>query len=133
MSVVPTVEDALYDRLVNYGDLSALIGDRVHPVKLPQNPTLPAVSYVKISAAREVLMGADPGMASPVFQFDCWAETYTEAKDVCTRLRQALERYNGVNAGVTIHDCYIVNETDAFESPVETFHVMLDVQVWHNE
>jgi hypothetical protein len=43
------IEAALRAVLIAHPDVAALAGGRIYPLILPQNPTLPAIAYQRIS------------------------------------------------------------------------------------
>ena len=131
-----SVEATLYTRLTTHAGLSALIAARVHPNKLPQGVTLPAVSYRRVSAERVPAMGSDTGLVRARFQFDAWAAGYQAMLDVKEQLRAALERWS-TTTGTVIQDIFYRNETDMFESAnereAEVHHGALDFEIIYEE
>ena len=134
------ISDALYNYLSNYAGLTALVSTRIYPLVLPQDGTLPAVAYQKVSAIRTHTMGNDPGVARPRYQFTCWGETPTEAKEVAAQIRAALQNQRnqlwGGESGVTVTVIGPENEIDNFEltkADVELFSVSQDFYIWHDE
>lgn len=61
--------------------LADAIGDRLWPVKLPQNPTLPAITAQRISGVRFGVLRGPAGLARPRIQFDVWAREGRESDD----------------------------------------------------
>jgi hypothetical protein len=52
--------------------IRAVIGTRFYPIKLPQNPTLPAMTLQRISGVRFPPLKGRASVARPRFQFDIW-------------------------------------------------------------
>lgn len=130
------VEEALKARLAAVAGVTALVVSRVYPVKLPQSATLPALTYQRISTARENAMGADPGIARTRLQVTTAATSYSGAKAVTEAVRAALQRYSGTSAGVVVLDVFLDNETDLFseeEDEAGVFLVAQDFIVIHRE
>ena len=77
--------------------LIALIGVRLYCPRLPENATLPAISYFTRGgmADAEVVH-----IASPSVQFDCWADNPIDAREVYRALFDALQGLG--NASITI-------------------------------
>lgn len=127
------IEEALYTYLKSHTGLSALVGSRIYPLKLPQNPTLPAVVYVKVSYAGERAMGTgNPRASRARFQFSCFAQSYASAKDVAEQVKLALQDYSGLmGGGVTVLDTNVVGEVDVFEPDTGLYHVPVDVLLIH--
>jgi hypothetical protein len=127
-----TVETELFTRLTTYPGLNALVGTRVYPNKLPQDPTLPALSYRRVSAVRPSAMGSDIGLARARFQVDVWAATYASARAVAEQLRQALQRWR-TTTGTIVQDSFVLNETDLYEDTTEIHHVAMDFEINYEE
>jgi len=130
------IEEALYAYLTNYAELTALVGDRIYPVILPQNTTLPAVTFQRISGIREYSQSGPSGLAHPRFQFSCWAEKYEEAKAVAEQIRLALEGYKGMmggSDGVRVDAIYVEDDHDIYDPETKEYHVALDAIIWHEE
>ena len=127
------LEQAIDSRLRNYAGLKALVGTRIYPLKLKQRATMPAVTYQRISGPRISAMGADPGVASPRVQIDCWGGTYASSKAVATQVRGALQRYRGTVAAVEILAVFIESDLDIFEPDAELYRVSTDYVFWHRE
>ena len=124
---------AIYSRLTNDSDVAALVSTRVYPLILPQNPTLPAVTYQTVAGTRETAMGSNPGVAAPVVQFDTWARTYKESRDLALKVKAAIERWRGTEQGVEILDAFIQREEDMYESDTDMWRSSWDYLIWHRE
>src|SRR6185295_13120208 len=127
------VEEALHTRLLAVAGVTALIGDRVHPVPLPQNVTYPAVSYQLISRNRETAFGVDPLLATSRIQVNAWASTYTAVKALAEQIRLALERFRGTVLGIEWQDTLLDGETDLYDDTVLVHQVAIDAIVFHRE
>lgn len=138
------MDEALYSYLSTHAGLSALVGTRIYPVKLPQNVSLPAVTYQKISGHRVHAMQTDPGYASPRFQISCWAvDSATESgydivKAVAEQARAALQDYRGTMGGaggVVVDAVFLDDENDFYEDAARqgVFHVAQEYIIWHQE
>lgn len=89
----PTMfEAALVELAAADSPLGALIGSRFYPVdEAPQNGTLPYVTYTLIDHPSVHAMGRD-SLAQPRVQFDCFADTRTQARAVCRAVVAAFDR-----------------------------------------
>lgn len=131
------IEEALRGILVADGTVSGLVSTRVYPLVLPQNVTLPAIAYQRISGAREHTHDAVGDLARPRFQFSSFATTYSAAKAIANAVREALDNYRGTASGVVIQGIYVENEIDIFnlseDQADSTYGVLVDATVWHQE
>lgn len=121
------IEIALRTLLVNDAAVAALAGSRVYPLRLPQNYTLPGISYQRISTARTHEIDIGPtGWAWARFQIDCWADSYGTVRSLAEATRQALDGYKGTSSSTHIGGMYIESERDLFEETTEIYRVTLD-------
>ncbi|SRR6266704_3688994 len=130
-----SIDDALVTRGAAFGALTALIGARLYPIDAaPQNAVTPYVVYQQISGPRQHAMGSEPGVASPRFQFSCWGDTSTDARNVGDQVRACYSRFRGVVASVEILDMFVDNEIDlGLEPQTARFQRIVDFIVWHRE
>lgn len=91
--------------LVADSDVSAVVSTRIHSDILPQNPTLPAITYhVVITTGGETLSGVQPLFKARI-QVNCHAVTRGAANSLAEKVRLALHMQNrGDNSGQFIHD-----------------------------
>lgn len=132
-----TIEEALYAELAAYSGLSALVSTRIYPMRLPQDSTLPAVVYYRMSAGRENDFTGATGLAHPTFRVITWAEEYKEAHTVGTQVRKALDGNSsqwGGSSGVWASG-RLTNDNDLMDPDLETptYGQAMDFEVWHTE
>ncbi len=119
------IEEALRTKVLSDSDVTGAIGQRLYILKLPTNPTYPAVTYFKVSNPRH----HDLDVAMPRFQFDVWAQSYITARDVAGYIRKALQREKGNWSGVSILQAVYEGETDLYEPDTEIYHIALDFKI----
>lgn len=121
-------------KLTAHAGLSALISTRVHPLQLPQQPSLPALTYRMVSltpvATRD--NSGKAGLERPRFQFDCWASTYGGAQAVAQQLREALTTFPQAS-DPRIDVALVANALDDYEPDTDRWRVILDAFIWHAE
>ena len=129
------IEQAIFNRLSTFAGLTALVGARIYPVRLPTRPDYPAISYFRVSRAANRTFGGNTPSASPRLQFDCWAKTYTGVKAIADQVIAALEGFSGTlggPGGVDVQAIYLENEMDSdFEDSADLYHTILEFTVWH--
>ena len=100
--------------------LSGLVGTRVYPLRLPQQPALPAVTYAWVGGDRAHVLAGPAGVASPRLQFDCWAGTYLQAHAVFDALRRRLDGYRGLAGAATrVQGAFLEAERDFYEESAD--------------
>ena len=93
-----TFAQALYSHYTSHPGLSALVGTRVYPLRVPQNPTLPAVTYQRSGGSNEDTHDQSTAH-SPRIQFTCWAATYIEAEALALQVEAASRTWHDAQGG----------------------------------
>lgn len=127
------LEEVIESTLTANAGLAALIGARLYPVLLPQRPTLPAVTYQRISTL--TIPTRDEHHASlerPRFQFGVWAASYASARAVAQVLRVALPTLKQAS-NPRIQVALLQDDQDAYEPETQRWRAILDVFIWHEE
>jgi hypothetical protein len=88
-----SIEQGLVAHLLADGTVAAIISNKVHPGAIPQNGTLPAIVYNRISSLRDVDMGGPSSFVRVRMRVDCWHTSYAGVKALADAVRAAL---NGV-------------------------------------
>jgi len=117
--------------------VSSIVGSRIYPEKLPQKPTLPALSYSQVSAVRVRDLSGPAYKARRRISFSCWATTHAGAHALAEALRQTLDDFYGTSWGdVEVGHISLDNEFDLFEEEAGTvglYRVVQDYIVAHLE
>jgi hypothetical protein len=75
--------------------LTAIVGNRIYPVKLPdETESFPALTYQVVSASPEWALDRTKYEEKRV-QFDAWANLYGDCKAVAKQLEYALDGFDG--------------------------------------
>jgi hypothetical protein len=127
------LEEGLVDYLLAYTPLTVLIGERVYPLILPQDPTLPALVYQRIGSVPEYSQSGYAGLTSARMQLTCWGTTLVSAKNTAEQVRLALGGYKGPMGMSTVGASFIENEMDDLDEETGLFRVIMDVTLWHEE
>jgi len=130
------IEQAILKELLADSGITALIGERLHYVKAPQDVAKPYVVLLKASGPREYSHDGASELARPRFQFSCFATTYYQAKQIAEAIRSVIEAFSGTmggDGGVEVGSCFYINESDIYEEDTRLFHVAVDYLIWHKE
>lgn len=123
------LEEGVFSYLSTYPGLVPLVGTRIYPLLLPQNPTLPAVTYQRISTPREAAFGR-AFFEHPRFQFNCWADDLPAAVAVGDQVKAALNLYAGAMGASTVAPSIIEDERHTYEAETAWWHVMIEAVLW---
>jgi hypothetical protein len=111
-----TLDVAVVALLEAHVGLSALIGSRIYPETLPEEPNFPALTYSEVDEVPTYAHDGDANYDKTRLQFECWAMEKQDAKAVAAQLRDCLGGYRGTSEGVTIHaSFYALGFTDRNE------------------
>ena len=121
------IEEAVYDRLISE------VGIDAYPLVLPASVTLPAMTYQRISTVFDYTHDGDALLDRVRFQFDIWAETFAEARQLAGTLRAAWSGYVGQvyeNPEIHVSGAFISGERDLREDEPPRYRVSMDVMMW---
>lgn len=121
------LEESICSHLSTVAAITTYVGAsssaRIYPVYLPQDPTLPAMSYQRISSQPQVSMGGFCNLDNPRIQIDCWATSYSAVKGMAEAVRDAMMSAAGFNA-------LEISDQDLFEPDLEIYRVSIDFSCW---
>lgn len=83
--------------LITQTALTAVATGGIFCPRLPENATLPAISFFTRGGTSTPYI---PGIPNPSVQFDCWADNPIDARDVYNKLYDALQGIQDPPAGV---------------------------------
>lgn len=113
-----SVATELRSFLLADADISDLVGTRIHPLTLPQNPTLPAITFQWISGTRSHHYQGPDGLSRPRIQFDCYASTYLEMEELSEALRARMDGFSGIIGDLetlSVQGIFFDSERDFYE------------------
>lgn len=122
--------------LGQHTDITDIVDYRIYPQKLPQNPTLPAITFNQVSAVRAYQLSGPAGKARRRISINCWGTTYKSASELAEVVRGVLEPFDGYWADTNIGHIQLDNEFDLFEEEAGTtgvYRVVQDYIIAHLE
>lgn len=140
---VTALAEAVFDYLSNDPGVSALVGDRIYPFRLPEKivvtPGVPGfigVTWQQVSAGStptfDPVEEYDTWISARV-QFNCWAYTGDGAMTLGEAVLAALSGYDGSIGGDLIQSSFLVNELDIYEVPTKFFRRILEFQISYED
>jgi len=121
------LENKIYQHLSTSTGVSAYIGTRIYPLVLPQNPTIPAITYQRIDTRRFYSLNGDNGTGEvPRMQIDIWSTSYEQGKSIATAIKSAMD-----SATAFLTSDY--NQTDLYEPDVLLYRIQQDFVIANNE
>lgn len=101
---------------------------RITPGLLPQNPTLPAMTYHRIAGAPVSSMDGLDAMDNGLYQLDVWASTQKAAREAADAVRDAIDA--SADLGSTLLSVSTDYEPDTKPA---LYRVSMDLSLWHLE
>ncbi len=127
------IEDTLFSRLTNDSAVTAVLGSRFYPVKLPQGYIAPACLYRRIDEVPVHAQGTSATAMSARIQFDVFAKTFAEAKNAINKIRESLDALDSTVAGVRIYGILYISQIDFYEDDTELFRTSADFKVMYTQ
>lgn len=127
-----TAEELLITALEGDAAMQTHVGttpsSRIYPLVLPQSPTLPALTFQRISNARVNSFDAGGGIDNPRIQVDCWATTRKAARELAKEVKRVVENSGALNA-------WLISDAEFYEDEVEPrlYRVSMDFSIWLSE
>lgn len=126
------IEQALYTILKDDSGVSALVGTRIDPVVLPQQPTYPAITYRR-SGVSQIIATQGGRQEIPAFEVSAYDETYSGVKALADAVRTAMRGDKGFVDGFTVQDIEYQNEFDGFDNDLQVYSVTFTYEIWFCE
>lgn len=137
-----TMESDLRAFVIANGDVTALVGTRMFPQRVPQGQSLPAIRYTLVVDTSDIHLTGVAGRAVSSVQLDCYSETYAEAVDLAEKVRVALVANNNGDrtmGSTRVYRSQLTNKSDEppFQEPSASdkwiFNRSLDFEIEHIE
>jgi hypothetical protein len=128
------VEADLYDYLTDVAAIAALVSTRVYPLRLPQDASLPAVVYQRISGERVRSHDGPSGLGRGRFQISSWDDDYAGAKSLAEQIRYALDRSPRYTFGSLSNVSALLRmELDDYDPQTGYYRIIQDYQLLYPE
>jgi hypothetical protein len=95
------IEQNIYTLLSTSVLITPLIGTRVYPLEIPQDPTLPALCYSFVGGSSTNTL-TTTGIAKWRLQVDCYGDTYADAVTLRNAVVQTLNGYYDATMNVML-------------------------------
>ena len=106
---------AIYSILSNVVAISDLVGTRIFPQKIPYGQQMPSITYFVIDTTPNNTKNGASTYDYTRCQITAFGKTYSEAQDLATKIRAALDYKTGTDAGVVISKCFFEDANDVFD------------------
>ena len=133
------LNDALFSYLSTHAGLSALVGTRIYPDKLPDKITLPAIAFQLVSEGEEeTFMQPSTDLVVSTYTFTVWASSRSAAHNAGKQIRVAFKNYSGTMGGAGGVSVNAVRKVGRFtdvdmtrEGAITAYKNVLDFEIWY--
>jgi Protein of unknown function (DUF3168) len=116
-----SIEEGIYALLRADADVTAVVGERIYPVILPQNGPLPAATYRRAGRAPRDRTLDDEGFTSVVLELTTWHGDYATAKRAGDVMAHVLDGYSGPLDDHTACDIMLYTDEDVYDAQLLVF------------
>ena len=120
-----TLSNQLYTVLTASTLITSLTTNRIYPVIIPQNATLPHIAYTRVSGDRVNGLAGYLTTERPKYQIDIYSDSYEQARTLSGRVHTVL---NASTMAVIL-----LSDTDLYEDDVSQYRVTNDYSFINNE
>ncbi len=126
VDITGILETRIYLVLTSDATIKNRINTRVYPVVMPQDVTLPALSYQRVSSAPENIFEGFTGLENADVVINSWARNYDEAKILSAEVHAAMD-------AARLFRCVLTNELDGYDSDISLYVVSQNYSCWNLE
>jgi hypothetical protein len=128
-----SIEESIFYKLANDTNVKAIVASRVYPIRLPQNVTLPCITYQRISTPRLHNHDKARATADPRLQLTTWDDNPKDVKTLSDAVRTCLDGYKGTVQSVVIQGTLSDDENSDYDPESQIYWTNLDFIIWHEE
>jgi len=107
--------------------LSALVGNKVFALVIPQGTKLPCITFQRIGGMPANTLSGHSGLEEIDLQIDVWARDYDEAKAIAKAVRAAMPPSG------PWFSAHLIEDQDLYEDGTNYFRVNMEFKVWFLE
>lgn len=133
-----TLDEAIFSMLTGAVAVTNIVGTRIYPIRAPDNPIFPMVTYQRVSNIKEHHLTRETAtFTDTIFQIDCWVEERTKLsvlRTLASAIRTVLDDFRGITSGVDIQGILSDNEFDQpWDDVSKIFGVTQRYRIFHRE
>ena len=107
--------------------LSALVGNKVFALVIPQGTKLTCITFQRLGGRPANTLSGASGLEEIDLQIDVWARDYDEAKAIAKAVRSAMPP-----SGPRF-SAHLIEDQDLYEDGTNYFRVSMEFKVWFLE
>ena len=126
-----TIEEAIYSKLSGTAGIAAIVGTRIYQLKMPDNPTLPAITFeVSVGDQVESFTGYS-SLSNPIVSIHCWGRTAAAVNALALLVRNAIIGATWTYSDVTVANVLEWSTASLYDDDTEIYHIACSCRVWY--
>ena len=127
-----SIETDMVTYILTLTSITDLIGGRIYYQKLPDDPTLPAIVYNRISGPRSRTHDGDSNLSKPRIQYSIWAETDTSVMALADAFENEFKSFSGTAGSSTVYATIVENRLSLIDTESKFYHIPIDLMIQYN-
>ena len=123
--------NAVLFTLTNNAGVNTIISGRVYRVRLPQEVTLPAVTFQLVSSIPQMIHGEATKNFINRYQVDCWATGGDAVSALRDAVVAAMDNIQGTISGVNVLRILFEGDRDNYEDQPEMYRRILEFTMFN--
>jgi hypothetical protein len=107
------------------------VGTRVYRLKMPDNPTLPAITYETSLGEQIESFDGFSNLSNPIISIHAWSNSVSAARTIINLVRDAIIGKSWTYGDVTVQNVLEWTTTDLYDSDTEIYHVSARCRFWY--
>jgi len=128
---------ALHEFLLSDVDIVTMIGDRVYPIKIPQDVSASCIVYTRISDVGDYHLAGPSGIAAPRIQIDAWAPSANRSVTLANLIKTKIDGFRGVmgsgDSAVKVLGVFVADLREDYDDAAKLFRTGRDYFLHHIE
>ncbi len=116
-----------FDYLVSVPEVAALLGDRVYPVRAPQDALRPHLVWTRTAVQRQQMYCGVNAVVYGDYQFSCYGSTEEQANGLHIAVRNAMQDFDGLMGDVRVKHCHLNSDFGIEDEDPDIYSVR---QLW---
>lgn len=114
--------------------LNTLLGERIYPVRLPQDVRMPAMCINRINDVEHGYTQQGPDhFVESILQIDCYGEQYVQAVLAAEYTQAAIDGYKGAWNTSPVGGVFLQDARTEYEETTNIYRVSQDYRIFYGE
>ncbi len=127
-----SIEADMVTYILTLTAITDIIGTRIYYQKLPDDATLPAVTYNRISSPRSRTHSGDSNLSKPRIQYSCWGITPISVMNLADAFEDEFKSFSGTAGSSTVYATIVENRLSVPDPESKYYHIPVDLMVQYN-